>query len=635
MKKTLQTLLLIIPIFCFGQWNLATNYPASGVALPFCFTLSGKAYIGCGYNASYTATVSNNEYDPISNTWSIKSVPPFSARMGAFSFSIGSYGYVGSGSSNGGFTVFTDFWRYDASLDTWTAMAPFPGVGRIEAATFVIGGKGYVISGIRSAGNPADCWEYDPSSNSWTAMNNPPTGFNAGYVTGFTKGNFAYVGIGGFNSSSFNDFWRFDPSSNSWLSLPSLPATPSTRTWCVGGTDLISGKGFVGLGAYSALTNVDFWTFDVLTNTWQLAPALYNFPNALANGRTFNLGGETYVGTGIKAGAVENNIYKFSCSATTMPANLNTGLLAYYPFNSGSIDDFSSNGHDLTNSTTAHPTADRNGNANCAFNFTLSNNEFLDIPTPTFLDNFTTAPFSISLWYQPIGSRPGGNYELLIGRDMSLHCPDTYGQWSVGLYDCRKVVVGFDMSSHWQNSTDPDCDNVLNTISNNWHHVVFVYDGSTSNVYFDGVLDTVSYGPCGFMSGNIGSLFLGKEYNGDLDDIFVYNRALTGAEVTQLQGLGSSCCSTGALSTNEAIPVKDSSFLLYPNPANDFIKIQKNETSAIAFEYKIVDLVGRVVKTGKSSYNEKISIENLKTGNYIIQIETVLGEKMTEKLIKN
>jgi hypothetical protein len=56
------------------------------------------------------------------------------------------------------------------------------------------------------------------------------------------------------------------------------------------------------------------------------------------------------------------------------------------------------------------------------------------------LDNFQTLPFSISLWYRNT-STTGPQYEVLIGRDTIGHCPDTHGQWSVGLYDVRKPVL--------------------------------------------------------------------------------------------------------------------------------------------------------------------------------------------------
>ena len=74
---------------------------------------------------------------------------------------------------------------------------------------------------------------------------------------------------------------------------------------------------------------------------------------------------------------------------------------------------------------------------------------------------------------------------------------------------------------------------------------------------------------------------------------------------------------------------------LFPNPTSNFLTIKNEENSTESFEFKIVDLTGRIVKNGNSIFNEQINIESLESGNYIIQIETESGEKLTEKLIKN
>ena len=67
----------------------------------------------------------------------------------------------------------------------------------------------------------------------------------------------------------------------------------------------------------------------------------------------------------------------------------------------------------------------------------------------------------------------------------------------------------------------------------------------------------------------------------------------------------------------------------------NYITNKNKESSSENFEYKIVDFTGRNVRSGNSKFNQKIDIESLKNGNYIIQIETDKGEKLIEKLIKN
>ena len=74
---------------------------------------------------------------------------------------------------------------------------------------------------------------------------------------------------------------------------------------------------------------------------------------------------------------------------------------------------------------------------------------------------------------------------------------------------------------------------------------------------------------------------------------------------------------------------------IFPNPTNNFITIQNKQNSIENFEYKILDLTGRIVKNGNSKFNELINIESLTSGNYIIQIQTDSNQFITQKLIKN
>lgn len=91
---------------------------------------------------------------------------------------------------------------------------------------------------------------------------------------------------------------------------------------------------------------------------------------------------------------------------------------------------------------------------------------------------------------------------------------------------------------------------------------------------------------------------------------------------------------TNFLSINNIIKSTNKD-LIYPNPSNNFIKVQNVENITEELDYEIVDFLGRIVKNGKSKFNEQINIESLTSGNYIIQIETTSGKKITEKLIKN
>ena len=80
---------------------------------------------------------------------------------------------------------------------------------------------------------------------------------------------------------------------------------------------------------------------------------------------------------------------------------------------------------------------------------------------------------------------------------------------------------------------------------------------------------------------------------------------------------------------------KNYKLIIYPNPSNNFVTIHSKQNLTDNFEFKIVDLTGRIVKSGNSKFNEQINIENLTSGNYIIQIQTDSNDNFTQKLIKN
>jgi N-acetylneuraminic acid mutarotase len=83
-------------------------------------------------------------------------------------FSIGSKGYVGTGTIGSPYLGLNDFWEYDTATNTWARKADVGGTPRTNAAGFSVGSKGYIGTGNDAASNLKDFWEYDPAANSWT-----------------------------------------------------------------------------------------------------------------------------------------------------------------------------------------------------------------------------------------------------------------------------------------------------------------------------------------------------------------------------------------------------------------------------------------------------------------------------------
>src|SRR5437773_10436814 len=78
------------------------------------------------------------------DTWTQKTDFGGTARYGVVGFSIGSKGYLGTGTDG---VNHEDFWAYDPATNTWTQKADFGGGPRQVAVSFTIGNKGYVGTG--------------------------------------------------------------------------------------------------------------------------------------------------------------------------------------------------------------------------------------------------------------------------------------------------------------------------------------------------------------------------------------------------------------------------------------------------------------------------------------------------------
>ena len=220
------------------------------------------------------------------------------------------------------------------------------------------------------------------------------------------------------------------------------------------------------------------------------------------------------------------------------------GLLGWWPFN-GNANDESGNGNNGTvNGATL--TADRNGLANSGYSFNGTSN-YIIVPNNNTLN--LSNKYTISLWvnlpdYSSSPAQPNNVGALDYPRTL-LGKPHTSG-WSSGYNICltpseKKIGTGA------ANMTC--CQNVgigSNFIAplNTWTNIIVTYDGITLKIYTNGNLDNYSNGTIN-IDASSEPLYFGKEFTtapdnwyrwfkGKLDDIAIYNRALTQQEITAL-----------------------------------------------------------------------------------------------------
>jgi len=237
--------------------DFTSAFPA-GTARRECvaFSVGGFGYLGLGTDGSNTFQ-GLWKYDPGNNTWvnvNNTNIP----RYAPVSFVIGSKAYVTTGYDPPGSPAYkNDLWEYNPSTDTWTAKANFPGVARYEAIGFSVGGYGYVGTGIDGSGAyQKDFWQYNPQTNVWVQKAGIPNA--RAYASAFSIKGKGYV-VGGFNgSSAYDETWEYNPISNQWTARANF--APGNRYRGVGLS--LNGKGYVGTGT-STGSNLfgDLWEY--------------------------------------------------------------------------------------------------------------------------------------------------------------------------------------------------------------------------------------------------------------------------------------------------------------------------------------------------------------------------------------
>lgn len=227
------------------------------------FSIGTKGYIGTGSGGTTGTFFYNDfwEWNQATNVWIRKADFGGGARQRAEGFSIGAKGYIGTGYSSGPSTFYSDFWEWDQLTDTWTQKANFAGCARHSAVAFSIGTKGYIGTGYCSGvQDQQDLWEWDQANNSWTQMANFPGTARRGAV-GFSIGTKGYIGTGFSNASQDQqDFWEWDQSSNSWTAIPAFGGTARNGAFGFAvGTNMYVGGGYSNSTSSYAK---DFWEFN-------------------------------------------------------------------------------------------------------------------------------------------------------------------------------------------------------------------------------------------------------------------------------------------------------------------------------------------------------------------------------------
>lgn len=171
---------------------------------------------------------------------------------------------------------------------------------------------------------------------------------------------------------------------------------------------------------------------------------------------------------------------------------------------------------------------------------------------------YITASLSVSAWvyFDTLSGSVGANFR----QNIAGVGTDSPGYFSFGLsqnHHCGPELFGFRVSTDGVGGLPgPERCGTTQITSGRWYHVVGVYDATVQalDVYVDGALDSGPLCPtatCGSttiptaISGHRSTFTLGSDVNaqycptGLIDEVHIYDRALSGADVSNLYATGS------------------------------------------------------------------------------------------------
>jgi hypothetical protein len=351
------------------------------------------------------------------------------------------------------------------------------------------------------------------------------------------------------------------------------------------------------------------------------------------NGKIDDIGMLTRALTQEEITAMYNGV-NYSDTCNNVSGSLTQGLVGYWPF-CGNANDDSGNGNNGTvNGATL--STDRFGNANSAYNF--SGGSSVNVPMTLLLHNLPVRTFSC--WFNANGAQNGGRiYET------------TYLNGGIGMYNGNVLDAWYSNGTYECNVTNINAGNL-----NEWHNLVYVTDSNTGlgSVYLDGVFIASRNGLPSTSPSNWLNNFLrfglgaqGESFIGKIDDIGIWNRALTPSEITQLYNQNQCFTNTtvtdtlvinvGQLSYTNPVTYANN-ITIAPNPASTEININFNNiTNLNGGTLKIINSLGQEVATTPITTSGTNSTMQLTTwggtGMYFVQIINPQGQIVDIKKI--
>ncbi len=307
---------------------------------------------------------------------------------------------------------------------------------------------------------------------------------------------------------------------------------------------------------------------------------------------------------------------------TAQAQDIFEGVVAYYPFNGTAQDEstFDHNGQVFG----ATLTEDRFGNPESAYAFNGTDN-FIRVEHSEAFNFGTSDPYAVSIWFQASQEQ----------QELTVPGNDVLSKWFIDGEMTQSAGYTLVLRYNNQIAENPfvmralrfdgygGCVNVdavgTEIVKEIWHHVVFTYEEGEFKFYYDNkLMQSVQETSLTCSTQNQSPLLIGKRgaaphpnhFTGAIDDLRIYERALSEEEITLL-------FEEGQPSNINGLEMVD--FKIYPNPTDSSLSLELPETTDVQ-SIKIVDLTGKIVREEMYENGNKVHLGNLPSGVYFLNL---------------
>jgi hypothetical protein len=218
-------------------------------------------------------------------------------------------------------------------------------------------------------------------------------------------------------------------------------------------------------------------------------------------------------------------------------------LVAYWPFE-GNAEDASGNGH---HGTIFGDITFPDGLLGQAASLDGDDDHIIVGESTDF--DFSTTPFTFSAWINLyLDGQTGSDHDCILSVGSADYQAISFARYTKGNWTHPAGLEGKAASCQSVDAAGWTCINTSQVVPDDldWHHLALTRDGSTLKIYVDGLLDNSESLSEEIVLNNfepkIGTHYslLNDDYdfNGLLDDLRIYDRALTDAEIRTLYWQG-------------------------------------------------------------------------------------------------